>query len=102
MFEQAPQTATNAGGSIVMVFAIVVWATSPAKWQTFKKMTVAFVATLVLGILLAFLLGWLQGNPEMTGAITELSVYIAVLASALMGRQYVKSLKKSESQPQQQ
>ncbi len=92
-----PLPGTDGGIGLICILAIAVWATSPAKWQTFKRMSVAFVATSVLGILLGLLLGWLQGNPNMTGAVTEFSVGVcAPLAAVLMGRQYVQSLKEKK------
>src|SRR4029077_18239787 len=41
---QSPQP-PNALGGLLLIAAIVVWATSPSKWQTFKTMMLAFVSS---------------------------------------------------------
>lgn len=83
-------------GGLVLIAAIVVWAASPTKWQTFKKMALAFVATLIVGIAVGFAVGYLYSSPQLTGAATEASVYLSFLVSAIMGWQHVR-LTKSKS-----
>ena len=90
----------NVLGALFFLAAIVVWATSPSKWKTFKKMAVAFVGTVAAGIVVGLAIGYLYSSPHLTGGITELSVDIGVVAAFIMGRQHVRSLKsKGASKP---
>jgi len=84
-------------GALLFIAAIFVWATSPAKWQTFKKMGIAFVAAVAMVILLGIILSLVgYGNPEFYG---EVSVLCGVIAALVMGRQHVKSLKTKPTAP---
>jgi hypothetical protein len=44
----APSAGTSAVAGLFLIIAIVAWATSPAKWQTLKKMTLAIVVLIFL------------------------------------------------------
>ncbi len=86
---------------LLLIAAIVVWATSPSKWRTFKKMALAFVATVVLAGVLGFAIGYFYSSPPLTGAVTELGVYVGVISALVMGRQHVRALKKRVRRPMQ-
>lgn len=79
---------------LILIAAIVVWATSPARWQTFKKMALAFVATLVLAVVLGLAIGVYYSSPALTGMVAELGGYAAIFSAFIMGRQHVSTLKK--------
>jgi uncharacterized membrane protein len=82
----------DSGTALILIAAIVLWATSPAKWQTFKKMAVACFSTFVMVIVLGFVLSSLgYGNGGFFG---EVSVLCGIIAALVMGRQHVRSLKK--------
>jgi len=82
---------------LLLIAAIIVWATSPAKWQTFKKMGIAFVATFAMVVVLGYPLSRAgYGNGGFYG---EASVLCGVIAALVMGRQHVKSLKTKPTAP---
>jgi hydrogenase/urease accessory protein HupE len=85
----------DASGALFLILAIVVWATSPAKWHTFKRMAVAFVATAVLGVVVGLAAGRLYSSPPLAGAIAQWSVSLGIVAALIMGRQHVRLLKKA-------
>jgi hypothetical protein len=86
------QTA-DALAALFFLAAIVIWATSPARWQTFKKMAVAFIATVTVVVAVGFAVGYLYSSPAITGSMAQESVGIGLVVALIMGRQHVRSLK---------
>jgi cytochrome b subunit of formate dehydrogenase len=89
---QAAQTPYDATNALPLIACIVIWAISPAKWATFKKMAVAFLACNAMVIVIGLLF-------QMTAyTLVYAAGKLSVIVAALMGWQHIRSLKK-KAQP---
>ena len=81
------------------IFFVVVLLTSPAKWQTLKKMAIAFLACAVMVSVLGFVICKLFFGPEMFEVFVYYSIPIGFLIGGIMGRQHARDLKKRAITP---
>ena len=64
--------------------------------QMLKKVAIAFVGTLAIGMLVGLVVGRLYSSPQLTGGIAELSGYLAIAAALLAARQHRRQKNESK------
>jgi hypothetical protein len=80
--------------ALLMLASAIAIIDSPQRWQTFKRVGIAFVATLIVGLLIGVVIATHVHSSTLSQTLGEYSAYLAMASASLFGWYHVRTLRR--------
>ena len=80
--------------AILLVAAVIAVIDSPQRWQTFKRVGIAFVATMIVGLLAATAIAPRYSSSGLARSMGEYTAYLAMASASAFGWYHVRNLRR--------
>lgn len=87
-------TGKDTFSAILLVAAAIAVIDSPQRWQTFKRVGIVFVTTLLVGALVAGAIATHYHSSDVSSTLGKYSAYLAMAASSAVGWYPVRKLRR--------